>query len=489
MRMIWRSVVGGYDASHPPDSFQPGRYVTIKKNVKITERTTMTEHATDWSKASWQSRTALQQPNWPDKAKLREVLGSLEVLPPLVFAGEIRDLKSSLAKAAKGEAFLLQGGDCSESFSQCTPSTLRETLKVLLQMAVVLTYAGGKPVVKVGRIAGQYAKPRSSDTEMVNGVEIPSYRGDMVNSSEPDAAARVPDPERILKGYFLSASTLNLLRAFTRGGFAALQRVQAWNQEFVKQSPMGRSYERLAKQISQAINFMEIIGIPADTPQLKQAQFFTSHEALLLGYEEALTRWDSTSGGWYDCSAHMLWIGDRTRQLDGAHIEFLRGVLNPIGIKVGPKHDSEEMVRIIRRLNEDNEAGRITLITRFGAEGVQEHLPGLIRKIKHEGLDVVWSCDPMHANTFTAETGHKTRNFDDILTELRGFFEIHRSEGTIPGGVHFELTGNNVTECVGGARQLADKHLSENYQTTCDPRLNAEQSLELAFQIAEEIKG
>jgi 3-deoxy-7-phosphoheptulonate synthase len=442
-----------------------------------------------WSKTSWRERTALQQPNWPDKEKLEEVLATIAALPPLVFAGEIRDLKRQLAKASKGEAFLLQGGDCSEEFARCTAPNIRETLKVLLQMAVVLTYAGGKPVVKVGRIAGQYAKPRSSDTEMVNGVEIPSYRGDMANSIEPTLEARIPDPNRLLQGYNMSAATLNLLRAFTKGGFGALHRVQAWNQEFVKQSPMGRSYERLAKQISQALNFMETIGIDTDTPQLKQAQFYTSHEALFLGYEEALTREDSTRGGWYDCSGHMLWIGDRTRQLDGAHIEFLRGVLNPLGMKVGPKHEIDDILAIIERLNPDNEPGRMTIIARFGAREIEKYLPPLIRAVKKEGLNVLWSCDPMHANIRKAESGHKTRSFDDILSELRCFFELHWAEGTIPGGVHFELTGDNVTECTGGARQLADNQLGENYLTTCDPRLIAEQSLEMAFQIAEMIRS
>jgi 3-deoxy-7-phosphoheptulonate synthase len=441
-----------------------------------------------WSKTSWRERTALQQPNWPDKEKLEEVLATIATLPPLVFAGEIRDLKRQLARASQGKAFLLQGGDCSEEFARCTAPNIRETLKVLLQMAVVLTYAGGKPVVKVGRIAGQYAKPRSSDTEMVNGVEIPSYRGDMANSIEPTLEARIPDPGRLLQGYNMSAATLNLLRAFTKGGFGALHRVQAWNQEFVKQSPMGRSYERLAKQISQALNFMETIGIDTDTPQLKQAQFYTSHEALFLGYEESLTREDSTRGGWYDCSGHMLWIGDRTRQLDGAHIEFLRGVLNPLGMKVGPKHEIDEILTIIKRLNPDNEPGRMTIIARFGAREIEKYLPPLIRAVKKEGLNVLWSCDPMHANIRKAESGHKTRSFDDILSELRCFFELHWAEGTIPGGVHFELTGDNVTECTGGARQLADNQLGENYLTTCDPRLNAEQSLEMAFQIAEMIR-
>lgn len=448
----------------------------------------MTE-TTTWNKSSWHNHTALQQPNWPDKDKLQEALQTISCLPPLVFAGEIRDLKAQLAKASRGEAFLLQGGDCSEEFARCTAPNIRETLKVLLQMAVILTYAGGKPVVKVGRIAGQYAKPRSSDTEMINGVEVASYRGDMANSIEPTVEARIPDPQRLLQGYNMSAATLNLLRAFTRGGFGSLHRVQAWNQEFVKQSPMGRSYERLAKQISQTLKFMEIIGISTDTPQMKQAQFFTSHEALFLGYEEALTREDSTGGGWYDCSGHMLWIGDRTRQIDGAHIEFLRGVLNPLGMKVGPKHDIDDILAIINRLNPDNEPGRMTLITRFGAKDIEKYMPPLVRAIKKEGLSVVWSCDPMHANIRKAETGHKTRSFDDILSELRCFFELHWAEGTVPGGVHFELTGDNVTECTGGARQLADAQLGDNYLTTCDPRLNAEQSLEMAFQIAEMIRS
>ena len=443
---------------------------------------------TDWSKSSWQQFTALQQPNWPDQEALESALRTIASLPPLVFAGEIRDLKKQMALASEGKAFLLQGGDCSEEFARCTAPTIRETLKVLLQMAVILTYAGGKPVVKVGRIAGQYAKPRSSDTEVVNGVEIPSYRGDMANSIEPTPEARTPDPQRLVMGYNMSAATLNLLRAFTKGGFGALHRVQAWNQEFVKQSPMGRSYERLAKQISQALNFMEVIGIATDTPQLKQAQFYTSHEALFLGYEEALTRQDSTTGGWYDCSAHMLWIGDRTRQIDGAHVEFLRGVLNPLGMKVGPKHDIDDILAIIERLNPDNEPGRMTLITRFGARDIEKYLPPLIRAVKKAGLNVLWSCDPMHANIRKAESGHKTRSFDDILSELRCFFELHWAEGTVPGGVHFELTGENVTECTGGARQLADSQLGENYLTTCDPRLNAEQSLEMAFQIAEMIR-
>jgi len=444
----------------------------------------------EWTKESWQKFTALQQPNWPDKGAYDEVVQAISLLPPLVFAGEIRTLKGMLAQAVSGDAFLLQGGDCFENFANCTAPGVRETLKVILQMAVVLSYAGGKPVIKVGRIAGQYAKPRSADTEVVDDKEIPSYRGDMVNSPGPTLEERQPNPERMQQGYYLAAATLNILRAFTRGGYGALHRVTAWNNEFVKTSPMGRSYERLAKQIDQALHFMKIIGFETDHPLINQASFFTSHEALLLGYEQALTRLDSTTGLCYDCSAHMLWIGERTRQVDGAHVEFLRGVLNPIGVKVGPNHDLDDLNRLFDRLNPENEAGRLTVITRFGKDKITDHLPKLLREMKRQGRNIVWSCDPMHGNTYTApESGRKTRNFNDILSELQGFFDIHRSEGTTPGGIHFELTGNNVTECVGGGRNIVDQQLAENYQSTCDPRLNAEQSLEIAFQIAELIKG
>lgn len=449
----------------------------------------MTPTNNAWSKSSWKEFTALQQPLWPEQTEVDRVLADLSQLPPLVFAGEIRALKSLLAKAVKGDAFLLQGGDCSEDFSKVTAPKIRETLKVLLQMAIILTYAGGKPVIKVGRIAGQFAKPRSSNTETINGIEIPSYRGDMVNRPEPIEAARIPNPKYMMKGYNMAASTLNLLRAFTKGGFATLQRVHSWNQEFVIQSPMGRSYERLAKQIEQAIKFMETIGIPTDNPQITQTELFTSHEALLLEYEEALTRVDSISNGWYDCSAHMLWIGERTRQVNGAHVEFLRGVLNPIGVKIGPTYDLDDVKRLIDVLNPDNEAGRITLITRLGMKKIEKVLPPLLRGMKKEGFNIVWSCDPMHANTYTADSGHKTRNFNDILSEITCFFETHWSEGTIPGGVHFEMTGENVTECTGGARNIIDEELHHNYLTTCDPRLNAEQSLEVAFQIADMIRS
>jgi 3-deoxy-7-phosphoheptulonate synthase len=441
-----------------------------------------------WSKTSWQHHPVLQQPKWPDREEYDRVVEEISSLPPLVFAGEIRELKQMLAEASQGKAFMLQGGDCAEDFSRCTAPAIRELLKVILQMTVILGYVGGKPIVKIGRMAGQYAKPRSSDTEMVNGVELPSYRGDMVNSIEPTPEARRPDPQRMLKGYYLACATMNLLRAFTLGGYAALDRVHAWNNEFVKNSPQGQLYEKIARNIDQAINFMKVVGLDTDIPQLKQASFFTSHEALLLGYEEGLTRQDSTTGDWYDCSAHMLWIGDRTRQLDGAHVEFFRGVLNPLGMKVGPNHDIDELKKIIHRLNPANEAGRLTLITRFGAKKIADHLPLLAREMKKEGFNIVWICDPMHGNTYTAETGHKTRNFDDILSEIRSFFEIHWAEETVPAGVHFEMTGENVTECTGGGRKIRDQHLKERYLTRCDPRLNAEQSLELAFQVAELIR-
>ncbi len=443
-----------------------------------------------WDKSSWRNFPARQQPNWPDQAELANALNTIGGLPPLVFAGEIRVLKKQLAEVAAGQAFLLQGGDCAESFAMCTAPAVRELLKVILQMTVILGYAGGKPVVKVGRMAGQYAKPRSADTETIDGAELPSYRGDMVNSAEFAAAARRPDPQRMVQGYFHACATMNILRAFTLGGYAALHRVHAWNNEFVKNSPQGRSYERLAAQIDQAINFMKVVGLNTEEmPQLTQASFFTSHEALLLGYEEALTRRDSTTGDWYDCSAHMLWIGERTRQADGAHVEFFRGVHNPIGMKVGPNHDLDDLKKLVAALNPANEPGKLTLITRFGVKKIGEILPPLLRAMKAEGFNLVWSCDPMHGNTYTAEGGRKTRGFDDIMAEIRAFFEIHWAEGTVPGGVHFEMTGEHVTECVGGGRQLLPHHLEENYQTMCDPRLNAEQSLELAFQIAELLRN
>lgn len=443
----------------------------------------------NWSKDSWKKFSVLQQPEWPDKESHGEVLSQISKLPPLVFAGEIRSLYKGLADAAQGKAFLLQGGDCAEEFASCTAPSIRETLKVILQMAVILTYAGEKPVIKVGRIAGQYAKPRSKPTEIINGLEIPSYRGDMINRDEPTMAARLPDCQRLLESYFRSSSTLNLLRAFTRGGFASLDKIHAWNKEFVEKSREGERYNKVAQDIDKALTFMRTIGLASENvPQINEVKFYTSHEALLMGYEESLTRQDSLTGKWYDCSAHMLWIGDRTRQLDGAHVEFFRGLNNPIGIKIGPNHDLDTIKKLLEKLNPDNEWGRITLITRFGKKEIAKYLPALIRNIEDEGARVLWSCDPMHGNTYTSESAYKTRNFADILSEIRSFFEIHQSEGTVPGGIHFELTGENVTECVGGAQQIEDHHLEQNYATNCDPRLNAQQSLELAFLISEMLK-
>lgn len=443
----------------------------------------------EWTKDSWKSYPAMQQVDWPDKEKYESVINQLSELPPLVFAGEIRKLREMLAEAETGNAFLLQGGDCAEEFRECKAPTIRETMKVVLQMAVVLTYAGEKPVIKVGRIAGQYAKPRSSPVEVKNGIELPSFRGDMVNQVEFEEESRKPDCKRLLEGYFHAASSLNILRAFTRGGYASLYKVHEWNKEFVKESKEGKSYEELAGQIEKALTFMKVIGLEtSQMPQLNEARFFTSHEALLLGYESALTRQDSLTGIWYDCSAHMLWIGDRTRQLDGAHVEFLKGVHNPIGMKVGPNHNHDEINKILEILNPNNEAGRIVLITRFGKDKVDSMLPPLIKSIRKNGSKVTWSCDPMHGNTYTSESNYKTRKFSDILQEIRSFFEIHHAEGSIPGGVHFELTGKDVTECIGGAQEIMDHQLENNYSTSCDPRLNAQQSLELAFLISDLLK-
>ncbi len=442
-----------------------------------------------WNKQSWRNYKAQQQPLWPDRDAEQKVLAELSLLPPLVFAGEILELKKQLAKAVDGNAFLLQGGDCSENFANVTAKNIREKLKVLLQMAIVLTYGGEMPIIKVGRIAGQFAKPRSSPTETIDGITLPSYRGDMVNRAEFNTKERTPNPKFMLQGYNMGASTLNLLRAFTRGGFSSLHRVHAWNQEFVGTSPMGRSYDELAEQITRAIRFMETIGLSRDLPQINQTQFFTSHEALLLGYEEALTRRDHITGNWFDCSAHMLWIGERTRQPDGAHVEFLRGVHNPLGVKLGATATAEQVKQLAGILNPENEKGRLTIITRMGRERIGEVLPPIVREIQREGLHILWSCDPMHANTYTASSGHKTRNFNDIVAEISSFFAIHQSEGTTPGGIHLEMTGDDVTECTGGAHNIDEKQLTKNYLTTCDPRLNAEQSLEVAFQIAQMIRS
>ncbi len=414
----------------------------------------------------------------------------MATLPPLVFAGEARDLTAQLAAVADGKAFLLQAGDCAESFESFSADDIRDKLRVILQMAVVLTYSSGVPTVKVGRIAGQFAKPRSAPTEQVDGTELPSFRGHLVNDAAFTAAARAAQPERLVQAYHQSASTLNLLRAFTKGGFADLARVHAWNQEFVASSREGRRYERVADEIDRAMRFMKACGVdPATQPALHDVDFYTSHEALILGYEEALTRQDSLTGDWYDCSAHLLWIGERTRQIDGAHVEFLRGVGNPIGCKVGPDATTDEILALCERLNPDRIPGRLTLVTRMGAGLVREALPPLLAAVRNAGHPVVWACDPMHGNTFTASGGQKTRRFDDILAEIAGFFAAHAAEGTWPGGVHVELTGDEVTECLGGAEEILDTDLGARYETVCDPRLNARQSVDLAFQVAELLRG
>ena len=410
-------------------------------------------------------------------------------MPPLVFAGEARKLKSLLGDVAAGRAFLLQGGDCAESFKEFAADNIRDTFRLILQMAVVLTFAGGKPVVKVGRIAGQFAKPRSSPVETQGDVTLPSYRGDNINGMEFDAEDRAPDPERLLRAYNQSAATLNLLRAFASGGYADLNNIHKWTLGFVQDSPQGARYSALTDKISETLAFMRAIGVnPESYPGMHQVEFFTSHDALLLGYEQALTRVDSTSGDWYDCSAHLLWIGERTRQLDHAHIEFMRGIKNPIGLKVGPTLEPDDLLKLIDVLSPDNEPGRLTLYGRFGADKIAARLPRLLEATKREGRTVVWATDPMHGNTLTASNGYKTRPFDRVLSEVKSFVEICRAEGVHPGGVHLEMTGQNVTECLGGARALTETDLADRYHTHCDPRLNAEQSLELAFLVAEKLK-
>jgi 3-deoxy-7-phosphoheptulonate synthase len=427
--------------------------------------------------------------DYPDAQALASVEQTLRGMPPLVFAGEARRLKSLLADVEAGRAFLLQGGDCAESFKEFHADNIRDTFRLILQMAVVLTFAGGKPVVKVGRMAGQFAKPRSSATETVGDVTLPSYRGDIINGMDFDAASRTPDPQRLLQAYGQSASTLNLLRAFAGGGYADLHNIHRWTLGFVDDSPQGARYRALSEKISEALTFMAAIGVtPESHPDLHRVEFFTSHEALLLGFEEAMTRVDSTSGDWYDTSAHLLWIGERTRQLDGAHVEFFRGIRNPIGVKVGPTLEAEELLRLIETLNPQNEAGRLTLYGRFGHDKIAGRLPGLLRATRSAGARVVWAIDPMHGNTLTAATGYKTRPFDRILSEVKSFVEICRAEGVHPGGVHLEMTGQNVTECLGGARALSEGDLADRYHTHCDPRLNGEQALELAFLVAEKLK-
>ncbi len=445
--------------------------------------------ADTWSPQSWRDKPIKQAPVYPDETALERSLNALRSYPPLVFAGEARSLKAHLAEVAEGRAVTLQGGDCAESFDQFGPEGIRDTFRLMLQMAVVLTYGSAMPVVKVGRMAGQFAKPRSKPEETQDGVTLPAYRGDIVNQPGFSEAERTPDPARMLDAYNQSASTLNLLRALAQGGYADLHHVHQWNLVFAENSPQGERYHELADRIDEALSFMTACGIDANSaPQLRETEFFTAHEALLLPYEEALTRIDSTSGAWYDTSAHFLWAGERTRQSDHAHIEFLRGVNNPVGIKVGAGMDRDELLRLIDLLNPHNEAGRLTLITRMGADKIEQSLPPLIRAVAQEGRKVAWVCDPMHGNTEKASSGYKTRAFDSILGEVDSFFRIHEGEGTHAGGVHLELTGKDVTECTGGAQAITEATLKERYDTACDPRLNANQALELAFRMAENLK-
>ena len=445
---------------------------------------------TNWTPSSWRDKPAQQLPTYEDELALKRVEEELKSMPPLVFAGEARQLKRSLAQVANGQAFLLQGGDCAESFAEFSANKIRNSFRVMLQMAVVLTYAGSLPVVKVGRMAGQFAKPRSSDDETQGDVTLPSYRGDIINALEFEEGARKPDPERMMKAYHQASATLNLLRAFAKGGYADLQRVKRWNLDFVEDSPAGERYEDLADRIAQAVDFMAACGVTGDNvPTMRETDFYTSHEALLLPYEEGLTRVDSLTGDWYDTSSHMLWIGARTNQDDHAQIEYVRGINNPLGLKVSPDVTSDQLLTLIDKLNPENEPGRLTLISRMGHDKVEEKLTPLVRSVERERKKVVWSCDPMHGNTVKSSSGYKTRIFDNMMGEIKSFFAVHKAEGTHPGGVHLELTGQNVTECTGGAEKISDDSLSERYHTHCDPRLNANQALEMAFLIADEIKG
>jgi 3-deoxy-7-phosphoheptulonate synthase len=442
-----------------------------------------------WSPDSWRSKPIVQVPEYRDQAALAEVEKQLAVFPPLVFAGEARNLKQALAEVSEGRGFLLQGGDCAESFAEHHADNIREFFRVFLQMAVVLTYAGGVPVVKVGRIAGQFAKPRSSPVEKQGDVELPSYRGDIINGAEFTPEAREPDPHRQLQAYRQSAATLNLIRAFSTGGFADLERVHQWTLGFLADSPQGHRYQELADRITETLDFIHACGINSEnTPSLRSVPFYTSHEALLLGYEEAMTRTDSTTGEPYATSGHFVWIGDRTRQADHAHVEYFRGIKNPIGLKCGPSLEPDNLLELIDILSPDNEPGRLTLICRFGDDKVAEKLPGLIRAVEREGKKVVWSCDPMHGNTLSSNTGYKTRPFNRILGEVNTFFDVHEAEGTHAGGIHVEMTGQNVTECTGGAQAISEADLQDRYHTHCDPRLNADQALELAFLVAERLK-
>lgn len=442
-----------------------------------------------WTPDSWRAKPVQQMPQYPDVKALADVEAQLASFPPLVFAGEARNLKKALATVAAGDAFLLQGGDCAESFAEHGANNVRDLFRVFLQMAIVLTYAGASPVVKVGRIAGQFAKPRSAPVEKRDGVELPSYRGDIINDVAFTEEARVPDPRRQIEAYRQSAATLNLLRAFAKGGYASVENVHRWMLQSVSDSPQSKAYADLADRVSGALDFMRACGLTfAVDSSLGTTDFYTSHEALLLGYEQAMTRVDSTTGDWYATSGHMLWIGDRTRQLDHAHVEYFRGIKNPIGLKCGPSLKTDELLKLIDILNPENEPGRLTLIGRFGADKIGEHLPAMVRAVQREGRTVVWSCDPMHGNTITSNSGYKTRPFDRILSEVRSFFAVHAAEGTHAGGVHLEMTGQNVTECLGGARAITDEDLNNRYHTACDPRLNAEQSIDMAFLIADLLK-
>lgn len=444
----------------------------------------------DWSIDSWRNKPILQQPTYDDAAEVADVEHKLASYPPLVFAAETRDLLAQLADVSKGEGFLLQGGDCAESFAEFNAPKIRDTFKVMLQMAIVLTFGGRCPVTKVARMAGQYAKPRSSDMETIDGVSLPSYRGDIINSFEFTAEARRPDPQRLLQAYHNSAATLNLLRAFSQGGLADLHQVNRWNMAFVENNPLKNRYQDMASRIEDTLAFMDVIGINSKTNNtLHETSLFTSHEALLLNYEQALTRIDTLTGLPYNCSAHMLWIGERTRQLDHAHVEFFRGINNPIGVKIGPSMQPDELITLIDALNPNNIPGRLTLITRMGADKLADNLPRLLARVKAEGRHVVWSSDPMHGNTFSASSGYKTRDFDAILREIQQFFTAHKQEGTHAGGIHLEMTGQHVTECTGGAYKISDDDLAQAYQTQCDPRLNADQVLEMAFLVSDYLKA
>ena len=442
-----------------------------------------------WTPYSWENKKALHQPEYKDSVALKKAVTKMKKLPPLVFAGEVRNLKNELAKCVDGEGFLLQAGDCAESFAEFHPNYIRDAFRVIMQMAVILSFASGVPVVKVGRLAGQFAKPRSSPTEEKNGKKLPSYLGDMINGIEFNEKSRVPDPDRMIKAYNQAASTQNLLRAFAYGGYADLSTIQSWNLDFVKKSKQGSNFKILADRISECLKFIDACGINnTNVRQLTETSFYISHEALLLPYESAFTRIDSTTGNWYDVAAHMVWIGDRTRQLNGAHVEFCKGISNPIGIKVGPTTEIDELMKVIKTLNPENEKGKIVLIIRMGAKLIERKLPKILEKILDSKLNVVWSCDPMHANIEKSKSGYKTRNFKNILSEVKSFFRMHKKIGTIAGGIHLEMTGQNVTECIGGLQKISDKDLSNRYRTHCDPRLNASQSLELAFTMASYLK-